>query len=367
MNPKVQTKANSERNDQYVTEEYKWIFHRLFKHFSLPPIYVSFFTASMLYVIGWVISYLYRFDDLYVNTHLFRHLTLAIWLALLTIAMGRIELYKSLLKIRKCFIITDGEYLRYINDWYSDLFKSKGPIVIWSFIASLIIWAIISLFYPYPLITNILDHLRIMPFTTILDSEWFLEPKLPKMLMLTLFLWFGAVPLSLGLWGGYRFPIFMRRLETFQVVPIPSLLLIALRIPTELFLSVSFVWFILTVSTSFVLFTTINIASGLIISAIASVGLVLFFVPQYSFHTLLIKSYLRLSELSADVYSDLYVNDENKKGVKDYKKNKLSFCVDTSEKIRPVNLWVFDISDILLLILGQLFSLAGLIWQSLRP
>jgi hypothetical protein len=92
------------------------------------------------------------------------------------------------------------------------------------------------------------------------------------------------------------------------------------------------------------------------------------FVPQYSdCGQLLIRAYLRLSELSADASSDLYVNDENKKGVKDYKKNKLSFCVDTSEKIRPVNLWVFDISDILLLILGQLFSLAGLIWQSLRP
>jgi hypothetical protein len=316
-----------------------------------------------LYLGGYIYSAIGGFPQLFLETPVFRHIAFAVFLALTTINYGKYIFIESLIIIRPCFDIPDKDYSAHIFKWMSTIFNRRGLLVTWSFFAFISTWGVISVFYPNPRISNLISFLSLFKFNEILSPEWFFEPRIPKLILVISILLLGAIPLSIGIWGGYKAIPLITELANMPVIPVPSILLVRLRKPTEVFLQVSFVWFLLTASTGLVLFNAADFITISLLLIIGSVGLILFFLPQFAFHALLVRSYYKLTDVALQEYFYLKFHYHEKESAK----KMIDYCLTASEQIKPKDLWVFDINDIILLILGQVVSLAGTVWQAFHP
>lgn len=349
----------------FSASDFQSVFDRVYNLLPISPALSSIGYGTVVYGIGLTISAFFGFHRLYLDNLVVRHVAFASGLALLTIAYGKQEFLDSLASMRPCFMISDDEYVALLNRWMSGIFSSRGLWSTWAVVAIAAIWGTLSAYYSYGLFTDLLTIVGRAPFRMIIAPEWFMEPRIPKLVVLDTVLLLGAIPLSFGIWGVIKFGALIREILTLPVIPLPNVLLIHLRRPTGLFLRLSFVWFVLSVSSGLVLFDSVSTVTLALGGLIGSVGIVLFFLPQYAFHDLLTRSHLELAGMAAEVFH-ARIKNLSRQSAKDLD-DLFQYCAESSDKTELGDLWVFNIRDIFLLILGQLLSLTGVLWQSLRP
>jgi hypothetical protein len=357
------SKPPSDYEVPFGPEDFPFFLDHIYRLVPSSPLWSSLIVGLSVYLLGLLASLAAGFPEVFIDTPLLRHVAFSTFLALAAIGYAKQEIIDSLGAMRPCFAVDDEVFVTYVRKCMLALFSRRGPLVVWAALSVVAVWGTTSALYPYPLIRPILSFLSTLPFNEILGTGWFGETRVVKVLVIDSILLVGAVPLSVGLWGGFKCVALLAELLAMPVIPMPGVLLALLRRPTDLFLKVSFAWFLLTASSGVVLFERLDAISGAILLTIGSVGLVLFFLPQFAFHVLVIRSYHGLAHLAACEYVRLAGSSaESARSIR-----LLEYCTETSENVKPKDLWVFDVSDVVLLFLGQMVSVAGTLWASVRP
>lgn len=336
----------------YEAKKYRVILDFPFDWSPYGDFITSVLIGLVLYFFGLIISFFWGFSDIYWGAYLFKHIAFAVFLACYTFVRSRAALAKSLEQIRPCFRVSKSKYDSFVSEWLKIIFSKKGWIGSWLVFSAAIVVLLIMLYKPEQIGNWIPEILPQLPFRRILDPIWFTNPVFPKLVVLLLFLVVGALPLSACIWAAINFLRLFFCLADFPVEPQPASVNILLRSLTSLLISISFVYFLLTGSTSIVLFDRVSVEATLVTLLIGSIGIAGFIVPQIAFYRIMQKS----SQALASVFlSGAHVGSRD---VGDSKSKSLDYYMEIANANLPNNLWVFDYGHVFILALGELLPIA---------
>ena len=201
--------------------------------------------------------------------------------------------------------------------------------------------------------TNVRSSTLISFRPTLFPNEWYNEDILKKMLTIDLFAVWCGLPLGTAIWIFLTNARFLYDIKRIPVIPIPIVLLTKLRGITNLYLFAAFTWYVGVALFALLLLREFGIVSITVVIILMIIGFSMFFLPQYIFHGFLVRAYNDIADGMILVYRQRFMDSDPDAG-RDFEA--FSDMVEFNE---PGQLWVYDLSDIMILLLGQLIVLGS--------
>lgn len=333
-----------------------------------------FFTAVVfgvtIYAGGLFIAYSINFGYNYVQSWAVYVGTAGIIWTVALIRYGSYNIHYAYEELRPCFLITDDEYSGKIHHWFSRLKSHRANFIAamgW-FVLALIVVGLA--YYAEPLLDWI--HLRALR-NSIFDVTWFSPPnKDYKALIIVYFALAVAFPLATSFRLLLINVLFLISLKDYPVIPSVNIIRNRLRPVTDLYIRIALSWFVGVSLFGAVFFTSLTDSAIIFLGVLSFAGLATFFTPQYVFRQYLVQSYRRtcdiglysLAEELGIQLTERLPKEERTRLSADLPYTKLSYA-EISEVTTPGFLWVYDLSDVILLLIAQLIAVASVYFQGI--
>jgi hypothetical protein len=182
---------------------------------------------------------------------------------------------------------------------------------------------------------------------------WYQEPLAGKTFILLVFDIGCSLPLGTGLWLIYANALFLHSLSRLDVIPLPGVLIARLRRLTAFYLIAALTWFLGVALFGLLFFKHLDALAAFILSITAAFGLVLSLGPQLVFHRFI----ARASSEAAGEFARLFKLEFS--GRIDH--GNLPQVTSMLQASQAGQMWVINLKDVLLLIVGQLLPLFALV------
>ena len=332
-----------------------------FSKLGLPTPCAGGLSGLVLFVAGFIISVSYRFQHEYLHTWIFYIGAFGVaWVtASIRWGMGRMPVY--FMGIRSCFLVEDDHYTLLLDRTLHAMWSGSGAFL-FSITIAAVAWivayaGIFGLRHPVDLNSSHLFPLA-----------WYQGNRLMNLIIIDLYGLVCSFPLGTGLWLLLQNAILFRRLTRLPTIPLPSVLLARFRDITNFYLCVSSSWFVGVALFGLLFFKHLDVIAALTLIITGGFGMLTFFLPQLVFHGFLTRAEGRIAEQVA-----LLLREESGSNIAARGICMPTFSVDPSalEKLanmvqltQPMRMWVYSFKDMLVLVLGQLFTLLPL---ALKP
>jgi hypothetical protein len=275
------------------------------------------------------------------------------------------RLFEILNEIRPCFLVSDAHHVKFTKKWITKLANNKGSLsvaLILIIIARLITY--LSIFHK-----DLLDQFGILSLRpSSFPAEWYEGNALLNMLILNVFGVFCALPLGTGIWMLIVNMFFLNDLPKLHTVPLPGVILANFRGITNFYLLVAFTWFLGVGLIALVFFKESDFFAVISILALSIIGLITFFLPQYVFHEYLVRAYKEIAAYLNAIYNQAVGGKTLREIVPTSRDQNLPISFEMLTNIvqsnQPVRMWIYDLNDVLILIVGQLLALGSLAVKS---
>ena len=272
-------------------------------------------------------------------------------------------------ELRPCFLVTDREYSSVIKTWFERMRSHRGNFWAAGFL-TLLAWVVVYFsFFQSDLIQRInLTSLR--PY--IFPQYWYTSQNLPiKALIIAYWGVYVALPLATaGRILVYNF-LFLLSLRHWPVIPIPSVVRMRLQVTNNLYILVSMTWFVGVALFGFVLFDVLDILSLVFLSILSLFGTLTFLTPQLIYRLYLVHSQKLASQwILSCFYDRLHIQlEERRLNIIPTKLGSevagLESLKDFVEASKKSDTWVYDPSDFVFLIIGQIVSFGSVYLENL--
>jgi len=319
----------------------------LYNKFNISYPIVSIFLGMATFLVGYIISYIYKFNDIYSSTELIYLGTFGI-IFFYTILIWATRRYVTILNtIRPCFDISDKEYFETTEKWLK-LGFNNNKLLFLSFFCIILGYFLVILIYQY----NI-SMLIIFP------DEWLTPPVFFKILIICIYGTVIGLLTVTGITLNYynillmnelgKKPIFYNHNIVKKLLPLCNFNLIN---------AISWI-----IGSGFILravYTKLNIIYLPFQLSIILMGFLTFFVPQYSLHITLEKSREKalesIDKMIEMEYKDMWKNPQYFTAEMDLMK---FYALDKTRGIvSQSKTWVYDLPTILKLLLSSLIALS---------
>jgi hypothetical protein len=365
----------SERN--FIYSEYHtstlmfptWI-DKLFSRIKLPSLLLSILICIIVYLIGLLVSLFVGFQSNYLNSVPIYFGLLGISITIFIIRYGSTSIHKSYDQLRPCFVISDFQYKNFLENWFSRLSNIRSTIYL-CVILSLFFIALSYFSFYY---SNLLEYYKIVSIKPRLFEiqNWYNDPyKFVKFILLAFYSICIAFPLATA--GRILFInfFFLLDLHYLPIIPIPNLVRNRLRGITDLYMVITFFWFLGAILFIALFYGSSDILSTSIIFMISILGFLTFITPQVMYHFLLKKSEETASKwILASFYKKMniiLIEESDKKIMSTQEaasKYDLATLVDYFDASIPTKRWVYSQTEVLLFVIGQIFTFIVSNYQS---
>lgn len=346
-----------------------WI-DKLFSRIKLPSLLLSILICIIVYLIGLVVSLLIGFHSNYLNSIPIYIGLFGISITIFIIRYGSTSIHKSYDQLRPCFIISDSQYKNFLDNWFSRLSNIRSTIYLCVFLS--LIFIALSYFSFY--FSNLIEYFKLVSIRPKLFEiqNWFNDPyKIVKFILLVFYSICIAFPLATA--GRILFVnfFFLLDLHYLPIIPIPNLVRNRLRGITDLYMIITFFWFLGAILFIALFYGSSDILSTSLIFMISILGFLTFITPQVIYHFLLKKSEETASKwILASFYKKMNITllEECEKKIINTQeaasKYELATLVDYFDASIPTKRWVYSQTEVLLFIIGQTFTFIVSNYQS---
>ncbi|RPJ72512.1 MAG: hypothetical protein EHM20_13660 [Alphaproteobacteria bacterium] len=331
----------------------------LFERLRLPFPISAIFLGILAYLVGLLISITISFQREYAGTlPVYIGAFGVTWVTAVLNYSSR-TFHESYEELRPCFLINDKEYAKIIDRWFKLFSNHKLNLRGIFALALLAIGAVyFSMYYP-----NIIASLNINSLTQVFPPYWyFLENKWVKALIISV--WGIVIAFPLGTAARlliFNF-FFLLRLRNLPVIPIPSMIKTRLQKISNLYIFIASTWFVGVGLFGVLLFDKLDFISVLALAVLSLLGTVTFLTPQFIYRQFLVQShkvasqwvlYSFYSSLNIKLYEKPTTKIPTEIGSSLSKMDDLKGFIDVSKQN---DIWVYDPTDFLILLLGQVVS-----------
>lgn len=332
----------------------------------IPLTVTAILSGLVVYGIGFGIAYYINFHPTYVRTvPVYLGVFGIVWVTG-SIRWASCRFHAIMAEIRPCFLVRDRDYAGFATKWTSRLSNNRSifSVVLLMFILALIV-AYMGIHRPDLLQQYAIQSMR----PTLFPPAWYTGDLFAKMLIIDVYGLFAAFPLGTGTCLLIVNVFFLNDLRRLPVAPLPGVIIAKFRGITNFYLLVAFTWFVGVGLFGILLLRDLDIYAAVGILVLGSIGFLTFFVPQCVFHIFLVSAYREV----ADGVGTIYVRYFGLQTVREViaklgtvnALSRIELFTCMVEATQPVQMWVYDLSDVLILILGQLLALGGVALSSL--
>ena len=329
----------------------------------------AFLVGGVVYITGLGIAGLFNFSQVYIRS-------LPVYLGVLGIAWvfgslhyASISIHNAYNMLRPCLLISDKEFKEYMSSWFNRLRNIRANVMA-SVIVLLSGWLVVYLIYFQE---NVLLNLHLYLKPRVFPPEWFFPPNLgAKAFIIDFYVVCIAFPLGTTARMLTLNLFFIIGFTKFPVIPIPSIVRIRLRGVISLYNFVAFTWLVGVGLFGILLFDVINAFTLAFLIILSSIGLFTFFVPQFVYNKMLLRSHETSTQwFLAAFYKKANVLLHEKPTLKlipDHVGQTIASLDNLAEYINGIDsspIWVYNLSDLLWLIVGQAFSLGSVYLENL--
>lgn len=337
---------------------------------SSSTVFKSVLLGVACYLIGLGFSALIDFEAVYMNT---LPIYLGVWGIAWTAGFLRYasrRVHDCYAELRPCFLIPDEEYRALIFKWIQRIWSRPANLTIALVLFALGALATIASFYEWAPLTHF-PYRSIRP--SIFGEGWFNRVHTGTKALIILFYGF-VVALLLG--PASRVLVinfwFLVDLRTLPVIPAAEIIRSRLRGVTNLYLAISFSWFVGVGLFGIVFYKELDLLSLAFLSILSLLGTGTFLTPQFIFRRYLASSYRFTCDVALEgLHRELGV------ALDEGWRSRATSRVPTralrspegiesviNSTARPGGL-VYDAGDFLVLIFGQLVTVSVIVLQPL--
>lgn len=336
---------------------------------KLSGLFLSILVCIIVYLTGFIVSLFIGFQWNYINSIPIYFGLFGILISIIILRYGSTSIHKSYDQLRPCFVISDFQYKNFLENWFSRISNTRSTIFLGVFLSLIFILLCYLSFY-----SNIIEYYGLVSFKPKLFEiqNWFVEPyKYVKFFLLIFYSICIAFPLATA--GRILFVnfFFLLDLRFLPIIPIPNLVRNRLKEITDLYIIITFFWFIGTLLFIILFYGCSDILSTSIIVIISILGFLTFITPQFIYHLLLKKSEQTASKwILASFYKKMNITliEENDKKIISPQEAALKYdlgtLVDYFDASIPTKRWVYSQTQVLLFILGQIIAFSVSNYQS---
>lgn len=340
------------------------LFDKLRLPFPIPAILLG----AIPFFIGLLISIAISFQKQYLET-------LAIYLGAFGIAWvlailnhSSREFHSAYSELRPCFLVSDKEYSQLIDKWFK-LFSNHKRNYIGVLVLALIAIVAVFVVYYHPALVALINSNSL---TQVFPAYWYsVDNKFTKALIIAVWGVFVAFPLGTAARLLIFNFFFLLQLRKLPVIPIPSMIKVRLQKINGLYIFIASTWFVGVGLFGILFFDKLDFMSILGLGALSLFGTVTFLTPQFIYRQFLVQShkvatqwvlYSFYSSLNIKLQEKATTNIPTEIGSDLAKMNDLKGFIDVSKQS---DAWVYDPTDFLLLLLGQIVSFGSVYIQNL--
>lgn len=339
------------------------LFDKIKLPFPIPAILLG-----VILLIGLLISTAISFQKQYVETFAIYLGAFGItWVSAILNHSSR-EFHKAYAELRPCFLVSDKEYSQLIDKWFK-LFSNHKRNYIGIFILAIIAIVAVYLVYYHPFLVSLINSNSL---TKVFPTYWYSpDNKFIKAAIIAIWGIFVAFPLGTAARLLIFNFFFLLQLRKLPVIPIPSMIKVRLQKINGLYIFIASTWFVGVGLFGILLFDKLDFMSILGLGALSLFGTITFLTPQFIYRQFLIQShkvatqwvlYSFYSSLNITLKEKATTNIPTELGSSLARMNDLKGFIEVSKRS---DTWVYDPTDFLLLLLGQVVSFGSVYIQNL--
>lgn len=316
-------------------------------------------TSCIVFLIGFAIAYCTGIHELYLTSHPIYLGVFGIFWVSASFRWGSRRYFSVVEELQPYFAIPVEKYDHLVKEWFSRMTNNKLCLSI-SFVLIVLAWIGIYAVPHYP------NHPIFKPFPVLFElfpAEWYHEPHLlVKGLIIDIY----AIPVlllvvSTGIPIGLNL-LFMDALGRQPLVPLPEVIRGKFRALVSFNMVVSVTWSVGVVLFIILFLPRFDALSLSIVLVLSSLGILTFFLPQYSIHCNLEKMQSKIFDIYREMYMKYFKYFEPtrpKVGVitRDDVDSKLEWLDYVTTKTKPIRTWIYEPSDVVTLVVTQLVPL----------
>lgn len=341
----------------------------LFEGIKLPLPITAAFLGLVPFLGGLLISRTIGFQIEYLQTSAVYIGVLGLALVLGVIRHSSLSIHKAYEELRPCFLITDGEYSSVVKKWFERMRSHKGNFGA-AGLLMLLGWSMVYLAF---FRSDLLQTLNLTSLRPYVFPQYWYTPNYLLLKALIIAYWAIFVALALATAGRiliYNF-IFLLSSRHWPVIPIPSILRLRLQVTNNLYIFISMTWFVGVSLFGFLLFDVLDMLSLIFLAILSFLGTLTFFTPQLVYRTYLVHSQRMASQWALSrLYNRLHIQlVEKNSGIIPTTLGSevagLEKLKDFAEISKASETWVYDPSDFVFLIIGQIVSFGSVYFENL--
>jgi hypothetical protein len=296
---------------------------------------VSALCGLTFYVIGLLISLTCSFEGTFCTTIPVYYGVFGISWVLGCIRWGSLRSPQMLDDVRICFK-NEQQFVSFANDYMKGFGDRVGASSLSLIAFSVGLGAIIhGAFFAH-------DPGRIR----LLSAPWYEGSVVTHVVILATIGVGCSAALGTGLWIFSRNARFLYGLRNFDVIPMPGVVIARFRRLTAFYLKVAFTWFVGVALLGLLFFKHVDLLSAIVLTVTAAFGLVTGLGPQFVFHRFIVMASSEVAGEFARVFKlDLSSRIDH---------SNLAGVTSMLQASQPVQMWVINLKDLLLLAGGQM-------------
>jgi len=298
---------------------------------------------------GWIYSQSFSFGPSYQSTRAVWTLCFTISWVLASVYWGLLQIPERIADLDSCFaesFFNDQDYKSWAQKW-SKWFASN-PWMLGCGLA-ILAWGVevvySGMFGWFP--QSLSDAIK--PRSHSLPDYWFTSPLVNRFVLV---LWLGggaALAGGAGLWLFVLNVAFLWRVSKLQVISIPNVLVTKFRLMTDFYLYSTGAWFVGVALVVALFFRNFSGTAQVIVTVSSLIGLTAFMGPQWVFHRLIVRSQNQLvDEMLGRVIAEVRSGNLAASNTRN--------LATLNEQTEPQEMWVLDLSDLLLLAIESLLA-----------
>ena len=185
----------------------------------------------------------------------------------------------------------------------------------------------------------------------LLPLGWYQDSRMMHLAILLVYALGCSFPLGTGLYLQAANALLLREIFGLPVVPLPGVLVARLRHLTAYYLIMAGSWFVGVALLALVFVGHLDPFSVFILSMTSAFGLVTALAPQFVFHNFIMHAASEVAGEFAQIFKTEYSSKIDH--------NSLSGITSMLQASQPIQVWVINLKDIVLLASGQLLPLAA--------
>jgi hypothetical protein len=304
-------------------------------------IVISVICGSAVYAIGLVLAVTSGFAGVYVSTKAVYYGVFGIAWVSGWLRWGLLRFSRAIEDIRVCFT-DEQQFAAAAKKAIGRMSSGTGALIF-----SLIMFSIALIVVILGLFVFIHDAGR----SRLLPPGWYQDSRMMHLAILLVFAAACSFPLGTGLYLQAANALFLREIFRLTVLPLPGVLVARLRHLTAYYLIMAGSWFVGVALLALVFVGHLGPFSVFILSMTSAFGLVTALAPQFVFHTFITDA---ASEVAGE-FAQIFKREFSSK----IDHSSLAGITSMLQASQPIQVWVINLKDLVLLASGQLLPLAA--------